>query len=86
MSGIVYSNGSVSDSDGEIQFSGHTTDLYIANVDTAHWIEVKLNGGPWSVWIPDVQSHEHQYVHIPGDYTKIQVVTSSSTVSVYAVG
>jgi hypothetical protein len=86
MSGIVYSNGSLSDSDGEIQFAGHTTDLYIANVDTNHWVEVKLNGGPWAVWIPDANNHNHQYVHIPGDYTKIQVMTASSNVSVYAVG
>ena len=86
MSAIVYSNGSLQDTDGAIQFSGHTTDLYIANVDTNHWIEVKLNGGPHSIWIPDGNSHQHGYVHIPGDYTKIQVMTASSTVAVYAVG
>jgi hypothetical protein len=83
--GVVYSNGSLQDTDGEVEFNAHTTDLYIANVDSNHWVEVKLNGGPHSVWIPDADSHQHAYVHIPGDYTRIEVVTPSSTVAVYAV-
>lgn len=84
--GIIYSNGSLQDTDGVVTFIGHTTDLYIANVDTNHWIEVRLNGGPHSVWIPDTNSHQHGYVHIPGDYTKVQVITASSTVAIYAIG
>jgi hypothetical protein len=83
---VVYSNGSLQDTDGEISFSHHTYCLYIANVDTNHWIEVKLNGGPWSVWVPEGNNHQHGYIKIPGDYTKIQVMTASSTVSVYAIG
>lgn len=83
---IVYSNGSLQDTDGEVSINHHTYCLYIANVDTNHWIEVLLNGGPHSVWIPDAQNHTHNYVKIPGDYTKIQVITASSTVAVYAIG
>lgn len=83
--GVVYSNGSLQDTDGEVEFNAHTNGLYVANVDTNHWIEVKLNGGPHSVWIPDGNNHQHCYVHIPGDYTRIQVMTASSTVAVYAV-
>jgi len=83
--GIVYSNGALTDGDGEIQLPGHTSAVYIANVDTNHWVEVKLNGGPHSVWIPDSQGHVHNYVCVPGDYTKIEVVTETSTVAVYAV-
>lgn len=83
--GIIYSNGSLQDSDGEVQLPGHTSAVYISNVDTNHWVEVRLNGGPHSVWIPDANNHNHNYVCVPGDYTKIEVVTASSTVAVYAV-
>ena len=83
--GIVYSNGALADTDGEVTLPSHTSAIYIANKDTSNWIEVKLNGGPHSVWIPDSNGHEHGYVVVPGDYTKIEVVTASSTVAVYAV-
>lgn len=83
--GVIYSNGALTDATGEVEFNGHTTGLYIISKDTNHWVEVKLNGGPHSVWIPDANGHQHGYVHIPGDYTRIQVMTASSTVAVYAV-
>lgn len=82
---IVYSNTSLSDTDGVQTIDHHTMELYIANVDTNHWIEVKLNG-KHSVMIPDAQNHHHNYVEIPGDYNSIEVVTASSTVAVFAVG
>jgi len=82
---IVYSNTSLTDSDGEQTISHHTYAIYIANVDTNHWIEVKLNG-KHSVMIPDGSGHVHDYVHVPGDYNTIEVVTASSEIAVYAIG
>lgn len=83
--GVIYSNGALTDSAGEVEFNGHTTELYIANKDTNAWVEVKLNGGPHSVWIPDGNGHQHGYTRIPGDYTRIQVMTAGATVAVYAI-
>lgn len=82
---IVYSNTSLTAADGEQTISHHTRALYIANVDTNNWIEVKLNG-KHSVMIPDANGHVHNYVEIPGDYNTIEVITAASTVAVFAVG
>ena len=82
---IVYSNTSLSDSDGVVTINHHTRGIYIVNIDTNHWVEVKLNG-KHSVMIPDANGHIHNYVEVPGDYNTIEVVTASSTVAVYAVG
>jgi hypothetical protein len=75
----------LSDTDGEQTISHHTYAIYIVNVDTNHWIEVKLNG-KHSVMLPDAQNHQHHYLEIPGDYNTIEVVTASSTIAVFAVG
>lgn len=82
---LVYSNTSLSDSDGEVTISHHTRAIYIVNIDTNNWIEVKLNG-KHSVMIPDANGHIHNYIEVPGDYNTIEVITASSTVAVYAVG
>ena len=82
---IVYSNTSLEDTDGEVSISHHTYAIYIVNVDTTHWIEVKLNG-KHSIMVPDAQSHVHNYLEIPGDYNTIEVVTASSEIAVYAIG
>lgn len=82
---IVYSNVNLADSDGEQVIAHHTYAIYIANLDTNHWIEVKLNG-KHSVMIPDANGHIHNYVQIPGDYRTIEVVTASSNIVVYAIG
>lgn len=82
---IVYSNTALSDSDGVQSITHHTYGIYIVNIDTNNWVEVKLNG-KHSVMIPDANGHIHNYVHIPGDYNSIEVVTASSTIGVYAIG
>lgn len=82
---IVYTNSNLTDADEEVSLTQHTMRLYIVNYDGTSWVEVKLNGGPHSVWIPPVGDSPH-YTEVPGDYTKIQVMTSSSAVRVYAVG
>lgn len=82
---IVYSNTALSDSDGVQNITHHTYGIYIVNLDTNNWIEVKLNG-KHSIMIPDANGHIHNYVHVPGDYNSIEVVTASSTIAVYAIG
>ena len=83
---IVYSNGALTDADGEVSWNHHTYEVNIAAKDTNHWIEVRLNGGPWSIWIPPEDNQSHAYVTIRGDYTKMQIITAASTVSVFAIG
>jgi len=36
--------------------------------------------------IPDASGHVHDYIHVPGDYNTIEVITASSEVAVYAIG
>jgi hypothetical protein len=83
---IVYSNGNLTTEDGEISIMQHTSEVYIANFDKSNWIEVKLNGGPHSVWVPPAPTDGHTYMKVPGDYVKLQVITANSAVRVYAVG
>ena len=82
--GIVYSNGALTTADGEVNFGHHTYEVNIISKNTNHWIEVKLNGGPRSVWIPPKDTHN--YTTIRGDYTKVQVMTAASTVAIFALG
>ena len=82
---IVFS-GEFTDGDGEVSIGQHTYAIYVGAKETNHWIELKLNGGPHIVWIPDDQSHTHKYIHIPGDYTSFEVLTASSTIALYAIG
>lgn len=83
---IVYTNGNLTTGDGEVSVGQHTSEVYIANFDTASWVQVKLNGGPHSVWVPPAPASGHTYMCIPGDYTKLQVVTAASAVRVFAIG
>jgi hypothetical protein len=83
---IVFSRATITDTDGEVSVGQHTSAMYVINNSTNHWIEVKLNGGPHAIWIPPYNSHSPHYIHIPGDYTKIQVMTASSSIRAFAVG
>lgn len=83
---LVYTNINLTDSAGVVNFAHHTTAVYIANRETNSWVDVKFNGGPHIVSVPDVQGHSHGYVCIPGDYTSIQVITAGGAVAVYAIG
>lgn len=83
--GIIYS-GEVSDTDGEVTFPGHTYAVYMINKDYNDWVQVKMNGGPHSVLLADANGHAHAYTEVPGDYTKIQVMTAGATIAVYAIG
>ena len=83
---IVFSRTSIADTDGEVSVGQHTSAFYIMNKDTNHWIDVKLNGGPHVVAIPPYNTHSPHYFEIIGDYTKIQVMTASSTIAAFAIG
>lgn len=81
---IVYSDTSLTDGDGETNITHHTYSIYMLALSN-HDTEVKLNG-KHSVLLPASNDHGHAYVVVPGDYNTIEVVTSSSTVAVYAIG
>jgi len=83
--GIIYS-GIINSTNGEITFPGHTYAVYLINKDHNDWVQVKMNGGPHSIWLADANGHAHAYTEVPGDYTKIQVMTASANVAVYAIG
>ena len=82
---IVYSNTSLTDSDGVVSIDHHTYKICMVTYNTNHWVEVKLNG-KHSVMLTADNDHSHAYVHVEGDYNTIEVVTPSSTVAVYAIG
>lgn len=83
--GIIYS-GEIDDTDGVVTLPGHTYEIYLINKDYNGWVQVKLNGGPHNVFLPDAQGHSHPYVKVPGDYTKVQVMTAGATIAIYAIG
>jgi hypothetical protein len=81
---IVFSNTALTTGDGETTISHHTYAIYMlcgSNND----VEVKLNG-KHSVLLPARNDHGHAYVIVPGDYNTIEVITDSSTISVFAIG
>jgi len=82
--GIVYSNGALTTANGAVNWGHHTYEINIMSKDTNNWIEVRLNGGPHSIWIPPKDTHN--YTTIRGDYTSAQVITAASTVAIFALG
>lgn len=82
---IVYSNVSVSSTAGEVTLGQHTDAIYFLNLDNSTNAQVKLNGGPHIILIPH-SNHKMGYVKIPGDYTSFQIMTTSVSLSVFAVG
>lgn len=85
MGHVIYSSGLVTYANGEINIGQHTLGIHFSN-RSALWVEVKLNGGPHSVWIPPEDNQSHSYLCVPGDYTKFQIMTSGGQLAVFAVG
>jgi hypothetical protein len=79
--GIVYSNTAVDSTANIVSINSHTASIYFHNTNESTDAVVKLNGGPHQVLIPANKN----YVEIPGNYTKFQVVTESVVLAVYAV-
>jgi hypothetical protein len=82
--GVVYSSVGITSANNTVSFNAHTTCLYLMNIDSNTDAQVKLNGGPHTVLVPHANQHK-AYIEIPGDYTKIQVLTANVSVAVYAV-
>lgn len=81
---IVYSNTALATADGAESITHHTYAIYMISLSNND-VEVKLNG-KHSVLVPARNDHGHGYVVVPGDYNTIEVITSSSTIAVYAIG
>lgn len=83
---IVYANTSIASTDGEISINHHTGAIYLLNLSSSTNAVVKLNG-THQVLVPHTPTQSNGiYACIPGDYTKIEVVTASVSISVYAIG
>lgn len=83
---IVYSNTAVNSTANVVNIAQHTDAIYFLNKDYNGFVEIKLNGGPHTVVLPDINGHFHGYVVVPGDYTSFQILTAGANVAVYAVG
>lgn len=83
---ILYSNTSITNTSGEISLNHHTNAIYFFNNSDSIDAIVKLNG-MYQVLLPHRPNQSPGlYVCVPGDYTKIEVVTASVTISVFAIG
>jgi hypothetical protein len=82
---IVYTNSNLTDQDGEELLGQHTSALYVINNDGSGWVELRLNGGPHSVWVPPV-GDSPSYTCVPGDHPRIQVMTPDGSLRVFAIG
>lgn len=85
MSHIVYSNPTANSTANTITIGQHTDAIYFMNRDYNGFVEIKLNGGPHIVVLPESNKNE-TYIMVPGDYTSFQVMTATANVAVYAVG
>ena len=87
MSGsLVYSNTGITSTDSVVSINHHTDSIHLINLNTTTDAVVKLNG-IHQIVIPHTptQSSGH-YTCIYGDYTKIEVITTSVTIGVFALG
>jgi hypothetical protein len=83
---LVYSNTAITSTDGEISINHHTSGIHVFNANATTDATIKLNG-IHQIVIPHTPNQAAgQYVCIYGDYTKIQVVTSGVTLSIFAIG
>lgn len=83
---LVYSDTAVASTDGVISIGHHTDCINFFNTNTTTDAVVKLNN-QFSVLIPHTPSGATgMYTKIYGDYTKFEVITSSVTLSVFAIG
>lgn len=81
-SSIVYTNTGVTSTANTVSVGSHTKAIYFWNQHDSTDATVKLNG-KHEVVIPRDAGFYHE---IKGDYTSYQVMTTSVTLSVYAIG
>ena len=65
----------------EINWNGHSTCVFLHNLAGPD-CTVRLNG-KYDIVIP---ANTIGYTAIPGDYTRMEVITASGNISVYVVG
>jgi hypothetical protein len=83
---LVYSDIATDSTDGEISLNYHTSAIHILNTNSSTDAIVQLNG-IYQILIPHTPNQATgSYVCIYGDYTKIQVITTAVTLSVFAIG
>jgi hypothetical protein len=83
--GVVHSRTAVDSTANAVSINGHTVSISFYNKSNNTDAVVKLNGGPHQVVVP-AQHAGGGYVTIHGDYTSYQVVTTSVTLAVFALG
>ena len=83
---LVYSNTAISSTDNTVSIGSHTQGIYLLNLNESTDATVQLNG-KFNLIIPHATNQTYAaYVHVPGDYTSIKVVTTSVNIAVFAVG
>lgn len=81
---LIYSNPSVSSTDGVVSLNHHTDSISFMN-QSSDFCDIKLNGR-FTIKIGHGQTEAHYYNLIEGDFTTFQVLTEGVTISVFAVG
>lgn len=83
---LVYANTGISSTDGVVNLGQHTDCVKVWNQNNTTAASIKLNGQYTVVIPPSPAGGSHVYHEICGDYTTIQVLTASCTLSVFAIG
>ena len=81
---MVFSMPNVSSTDGVVSVGYHTSEIGFMN-QSENFVEIRLNG-KHVIKIGHGQVEAHSYNVFAGDYTTFEVITASSTLSVYALG
>jgi hypothetical protein len=85
-SSLVYANTAINSTHGVINLGQHTDCIKLWNQSETTSAAVKFNG-QYTVVIPHTSNTGvHSYYEVCGDYTTIEVLTASCTISVYAIG
>lgn len=82
---LVFSNTAITSASGAVSIGRHTSSIKLLNQHATTNAVVKLNGGPLTVLVPAINSGAG-YLTVDGDYTTIEVVTTSVTLAVMAFG
>lgn len=82
---LVFSNTALTSADGAVSIGRHTSSIKLLNQHATTNAVVRLNGGPLTVLVPAINSGAG-YLTVDGDYTTIEVVTTSVTLAVMAFG
>jgi hypothetical protein len=81
---LIYSNASVSSTDGVVSLKHHTDSISFMNQSSSAFCNIKLNGR-FTIRI-GYETAGYHYDLIEGDFTTFQILTEGVNVSVFAVG